>query len=756
MQKTPNSDSEHSVNVYELSAVGDTYETVVTFDDKAGIPDGASLEVQEITHNQEASDSDGGTKYDEYIDSTSDTLGLNAGLISYARVFDISIVKDGEKVEPQGTTVDVRLALSDAEEDSEFNVVNFADGADEGCLVENTVDGQTIEFASDGSSVYVIVGTVIEKNVLASNGKNYKITVTYGAETGIPADANLSVEEILPSENDDASTSSAYEEYVSKTENALGMAEGSAGYIRLFDIKIIDKDDHSVKYQPKEGTVVDVRIELADAEDGKDLSVIHFADDDADGLTVASEMDGQTVIFETSGFSVYAIVDGDETTPETKSIKYVFHYSDKTLFSFVNKNGHSTDTQYVKDGENLFYPGVPTDDPNQEGKEFWGWYEGTLNGDAIEWGEEAQFDTPISVSETSTVNLYARYEQTYYVTYYDEKGNVYSVVKHANGDTIRLDVVGTETSYTASNAQKAFLGWSTTSETTNEVPENTTLTVTGNIDLYPAINDVKWINFNGGETGNGASYTAPVYVLGNIVTADKKPEDPTRRGYVFQGWYKDLAYTQEFKWDGTEIISEDITLYAKWTEADTKYTVIFWKQVVDDAVTTEANDTETYDYETSYTMTARTGSTVTIGTATANKISYGSGNGSNNRAYNTLGNRSNVRINGETFDFTGFHFASADSSATVLADGTTILNVYYNRNIISVKFDYPTDQNWSTSRYDYTKRAYYRDDYPQDVTYQGLYGAPLDFLWPNNYEYIRRYDASTSSSWTETSITSDN
>ena len=29
------------------------------------------------------------------------------------------------------------------------------------------------------------------------------------------------------------------------TENALGMQEGSAGYIRLFDIKIVDKNDHN-------------------------------------------------------------------------------------------------------------------------------------------------------------------------------------------------------------------------------------------------------------------------------------------------------------------------------------------------------------------------------------------------------------------------------------------------------------------------------------------------------------------------------
>ena len=54
--------------------------------------------------------------------------------------------------------------------------------------------------------------------------------MTYGAETGIPEDADLAVSEILPDENGDASTSSAYEEYVSKTENVLGLVEGTAKY----------------------------------------------------------------------------------------------------------------------------------------------------------------------------------------------------------------------------------------------------------------------------------------------------------------------------------------------------------------------------------------------------------------------------------------------------------------------------------------------------------------------------------------------
>ena len=90
----------------------------------------------------------------------------------------------------------------------------------------------------------------------------------------------------LGDDSDETIISSAYDEYVSKTENALGMEEGTAGYIRLFDIKIVDKDDHEIKYQPAEGTTVDVGIELADKDSSEEAAastqVVHFADEAMD------------------------------------------------------------------------------------------------------------------------------------------------------------------------------------------------------------------------------------------------------------------------------------------------------------------------------------------------------------------------------------------------------------------------------------------------------------------------------------------
>ncbi len=135
---------------------------------------------------------------------------------------------------------------------------------------------------------------------MTRDGETYRIRVLYGDETGIPEDAELVAEEIL-------GLSELYGDYVSKTESALSMEEGGAGYIRLFDISIVKKDDHSVKYQPAEGTTVDVRIELADASDAQDLQVVHFADAEAAGDVVTADIADQTVSFAASGFSVYAV-----------------------------------------------------------------------------------------------------------------------------------------------------------------------------------------------------------------------------------------------------------------------------------------------------------------------------------------------------------------------------------------------------------------------------------------------------------------
>ena len=55
-----------------------------------------------------------------------------------------------------------------------------------------------------------------------------------------------------------------------------------------------------------------------------------------------------------------------------------------------------------------------------------------------------------------------------------------------------------------------------------------------------------------------------------------KPTDPTKTGYTFGGWYKNEACTEPWNFN-TDTVTENLTLYAKWTEEETEtgYTITF-------------------------------------------------------------------------------------------------------------------------------------------------------------------------------------
>ena len=249
---------------------------------------------------------------------------------------------------------------------------------------ENT--GEEAVFAAGGFSIYAIVGTTIEKTVLASDGHNYKISVTYGEDARIPEGAMLEVYEILPSDDtaDAAGENAAggngageyeageYEAYLEKTREALGVASGVFAYARFFDIKIVDSDGVKVEIQAP----VDVKIELADKESGKEAEdntkVVHFADEtdagDVVDITTEAADEGQVVSFEAEGFSVYAILDAREIyVSERQTVKnleelnenlnkaFYLSYSNKYFSSDMNKNSCFEEKELISDASEWYF-----------------------------------------------------------------------------------------------------------------------------------------------------------------------------------------------------------------------------------------------------------------------------------------------------------------------------------------------------------------------------------------------------------------
>ena len=292
-----------------LTYEGPDYTVTASFDETAGIPSGASLSVEEITQNQDI--------YQKYSEQAEKAVGEETdGKVAWVRLFDISIVKDGKTIEPTGP-VSVQINYHEAMErpkNAEVKAVHFEGEEEIPVVLDTRAKGEEtsveqVSFDTESFSVFAIVGTTIEKTVLASDGNNYKVTVTYGEDAGIPENAELDVKELQEED---------YEDYLGRTAVAMGVA--GFAYARILDISIVDKEDPDLHYQPE--AYVEVKIELVDAaEKGSDpFAVVHFDEKEETGEAEILEAVtvGNSVTFSTDGFSAYAIVTG----PDPLSIEW--------------------------------------------------------------------------------------------------------------------------------------------------------------------------------------------------------------------------------------------------------------------------------------------------------------------------------------------------------------------------------------------------------------------------------------------------
>ena len=245
------------------------------------------------------------------------------------------------------------------------------------------------------------------------------------------------------------------------------------------------------------------------------------------------------------------------------------------------------------------------------------------------------------------------------------------------------------------------------------------------LDLYPVFAVARWIRFNTGKPGNGATYVPPQYLLTSSpqaqyslsrvpgtedVTSDGKTISAVKRnGFKFQGWFleqdedsngtgqqianADGTFIEAYTGTGFQIAGhklyvyetlDSLTLYAKWEkENKTPITVLVWKQkVTDDKNAADAEKEYDYDKDAS-----RTGFEVDSGQTKEQLIDSG-----------VLDDFIITGVNGKDTGFTirgGTKYSGVNmSSATVASDGTTVVNVFYDRNRITLNYN-----TYSTSGY---------------------------------------------------------
>ena len=176
----------------------------------------------------------------------------------------------------------------------------------------------------------------------------------------------------------------------------------------------------------------------------------------------------------------------------------------------------------------------------------------------------------------------------------------------------------------------------TRSNTTSSKPNTTSKKTTQSITTTSKKDDTFKVTFN---TNGGSNIDSVDVAKGAKVT---KPNDPTRDGYTFSGWFKDQGLNTEFDFS-EEVINSITTIYAKWTaNADTAYIVEHYLQNLNDD-----------NYATTPFKTDNlTGTTDTLTMAEA-----------------------------KTFD--GYTSPEV-TQAKIKGDGSTVIKLYYARNTYTV------------------------------------------------------------------------
>ena len=329
-------------------------------------------------------------------------------------------------------------------------------------------------------------------------------------------------------------------------------------------------------------------------------------------------------------------------------------------YNFYLNEGDKTPyySQIIKNSESLDAPATP----EKKDYKFVGWYDGDE--------QFSNFGTAITVTEGSTdVDLYAKFVPVCYVYFMDGTGEGARII--ATKEVTATDPLNdfSDVAFPI-GADEAITGW----VDKDNNPVTSVSFSDGTTYLYPVVEKGHWIEFN----SNGGSYVAPLFVAKNAQLSSL-PE-PTKHGYSFDSWYTDKEMTNKFESDND--LSDDLTLYAKWNpSSNVSYTVIHWLENADD---------DNYSLAASESKSGITGSKTE---ATAKT-------------------------------YVGFTSPAAKDieQETIAGDGSTIVNVYYKRNMYEVKFSSYSYTDWRGHSHPGTEYTSLR------IT--AKYGANISDKWP--------------------------
>ncbi|MDO4803539.1 MAG: Cna B-type domain-containing protein [Lachnospiraceae bacterium] len=202
-------------------------------------------------------------------------------------------------------TMDQNLILRDANLDETGHAAKEPEDVDDGKAANQDASATADNLAKEEEpKVGNPAAYEAQAGTLIAEGSDYKVTMTYDEEAGIPKAAKLRVTEIRKGTKE-------YKLYIAKAKEAIGLGENEEIELggRFFDIKIMTKDG---EFEPKAPVRVEIAYQNAlEAEDPSYVNAVHFGEEEATQLDIEAETtdDGvKGVGFDTESFSVYGVV----------------------------------------------------------------------------------------------------------------------------------------------------------------------------------------------------------------------------------------------------------------------------------------------------------------------------------------------------------------------------------------------------------------------------------------------------------------
>ncbi|MCR5137554.1 MAG: prealbumin-like fold domain-containing protein [Oscillospiraceae bacterium] len=728
----------YTVETYYKDSEGETWHITATYGPDTGLPEDVELKVTELT----AEESEG------YLAETAEALGKAEKAVKIAKAFDISFEKDGTVYHNLNGDVEISIELLDQETADELRVVHFASDGQKVEALDSKTAGNTVSFASNEFSVYVVVEVTVTQIITASDGNDYLVAVTYDNDSGVPMDAQLEVSEL-------AADTEEYQNYVNQAAETLGKEAAVFAFAHAFDISLIDPatGDHCEPIRP---VAVSVRLLNEDVQDGDAVNVVHFAESGAEALA-ANAVDG-AVEFESASFSVY-VVSSDQRG-------YIFKFLSPEQKEYTQLR------QTVFDGDVLVEPVAPSEFGRVFEKWIWKGMEGTdadYSDFSYTYNAAAPQNTPfmdangkIIVPNTQrgmkeievTASFTDENNAQYHILFNDQDENIYNQITYRTGT--RVDPNGVENAANKASyvvVQKKtgqYLTFSYWTEDLYDLDQNTGKPkpfqpedISRDISLYPYCPQAHWLHFDVNKAqagGQSLAFVSPKVILeGEVPTS---ADVPTADGYVFNGWWTKAAgdastncyqiydsagalvpasetrlkpgsSTETFEYEyelrlytGGDSLDYDPTLYAHWTAVETStYTVGYYVQNPDNPNEYQFRMLHETAANETYVGTGTVGETIGLPTSDAD-IKF------NVLTLNQFATAAGLEAAGLTLN------TEKSEKVTISPDGNTAFKVYFDRKEFTLSF-------WSD-----VSNGHGSGTNKASIT--ALYGAYIADQWPKN------------------------